>query len=297
MNLEKHISSLLYHHDCVVVPEFGAFIAQKTNSIYQKESATFLPPQKQLAFNPSITKNDGILIQELGQLEGLNFEEAKERVESAVLFWKKQLDSNTTLSLEGLGALSKSKDGLIQFDPKHPNFLLASYGLESIKAEYILPEIEKVQSTSAVWWKVAAVIPILLGGFLYFGKPQPVTDFVNQQWSGFVSPVLNPNIKAAKAVESPIKVIEQKAEAYKIEVEEAAIIHNHQVIAGAFRKLEEADAMVEILKNKGYDRALLTQKKGKYYYVAFDTFSNEEDASDYRREVASDFPETWVLSL
>src|SRR5690625_1107204 len=174
MNLEKHISSLLYHHDCLVVPEFGAFIAQKSNSIYHKETTSFMPPQKQLAFNPSIVKSDGILIQNISQVEGLTFDEAKEQVESCVQLWKNQLESKGKLDLENLGILTKTEQGSIDFIPKHPNFLLDSFGLESIKAEFILPEISTSDQTgsSAVWWKVAAVVPILLGGFLYFGKPR-----------------------------------------------------------------------------------------------------------------------------
>lgn len=299
MNLEKHISSLLYHHDCLVVPEFGAFIAQKSNSIYHKETTSFLPPQKQLAFNPSIVKSDGILIQNISQIEGLTFDEAKEKVENCVQLWKNQLDSKGNLDLENLGILTKTEQGSIDFIPKHPNFLLDSFGLESIKAEFILPEISTSDQTgsSAVWWKVAAVVPILLGGFLYFGKPQPVTDYVNQQWSGFVSPELNSNLKATKIIESPVKTIKENAESFKIEIEEESAIHDHQVIVGSFIKKAEADKLVEILNEKGYDKAQFTQKKGRYHYIALQTFKTKDEANEYRRQIAKEFPEAWILSL
>lgn len=298
MNLEKHISSLLYHHDCLVVPEFGAFIAQKSNAIYNKESTRFLPPQKLLAFNPSITKSDGILIQNLSQVEGLTFEQAKERVETSVRLWKNHLESNEALTLEGLGTLIQTEQGSIDFTPNHPNYLLNSFGLESIKAEFILPEIRTTEEKgNAVWWKVAAVVPILLGGFLYFGKPQPVADYVNQQWSGFVSPAVSSNLKAIKVIESPVQTIKQKAEEFKIEIEEKNTIHDHQVIVGSFIKKSEADNLVDLLKNKGFDNAQFTQKKGRYHYIALQTFENKEDANEYRRKVSNDFPEAWIFSL
>lgn len=292
MNLEKYISTLLYRHDCVVVPEFGAFIAQKTNAGYTSETSVFTPPSKQIAFNPSLVKNDGLLIQEMAQFGGISFEKAKDEVENAVQFWKNHLNINSTLVLPELGTLKKDENGLLSFEPSSRNYLLDSFGLESVRAKYILPS--ETTGTSTIWWKVAAVVPILIGGFLYFGKPQPVTDFVNQQWSGFVSPVLNPNVKAAPAVISPIKSVETEAETYKNEV---LTVHDYQVISGSFRKAEEADAQVEKLHKKGFDQAKMTQKKGNFYYVAFKTFPTKEEALEYRKTVKEEFPETWVLSL
>ena len=294
MNLEKYISSLLYHHDCVVVPEFGAFIAQKSNASFQKQKSAFYPPQKQVGFNPSLTSNDGLLIQEVARFSGLTFEAAKEEVAAKVQFWKNHLDLNSNLNLPELGILSKTKEGLLNFTPNHSNFLLDSFGLESIRPQPILANSTQQQSSSASWWKAAAVIPILLGGFLYFGKPQPVTDYVNQQWSGFVSPMMNPNAKALKAIESPIKTVEIEAEAY---IKEELTIYNHQVIGGSFRKVEEANAQVEKLKDAGFEKAQLTQKKGKYYYVAFDTFPTAEEAQEYRRSISDTYSEVWILSL
>lgn len=293
MNLEKYISTLLYRHDCVVVPEFGAFIAQKMNAGYLSEKSVFLPPSKQIVFNPSLIKNDGLLIQEIAQSCGISFESAKDEVENAVQFWKNHLNINSNLVLPELGTISKDNNGLLNFTSSDQNYLLDSFGLDRVSAKYILPSTQE-HNSSAVWWKVAAVVPILIGGFLYFGKPQPVSDFVNQQWSGFVSPVLNPNIKANTAVISPLKSIEKAAEDYKKEV---LTIHDYQVISGSFRKLEEADLQVEKLHEKGFTQAKMTQKKGNFYYVAFKTFPTKEEALEYRETVKEEFPETWVLSL
>lgn len=294
MNLEKHISTLLFHHDCVVVPEFGAFIAQKSNAFLEKERGTFHPPQKDLGFNPSLIKNDGLLIHEISRSLQLDFETAKQQIQTQVNFWKNHLDTNSTLNLPELGTLSKNQEGSLTFTPSHPNYLLSSFGLESIRPKQILVAQTETSGNSAIWWKAAAVIPILLGGFLYFGKPQPVTDFVNQQWSGFVSPKMDPNIQAMKAVESPIKTVEIQAENY---IKEELTVHNHQVIGGSFRKMEEADAQVAKLKEAGFDKAQFTQKKGSYFYVAFDTFETEEEAQEFRRSISENYAEAWILSL
>src|SRR5690606_28898753 len=151
------------------------------------------------------------------------------------------LESKGKLDLENLGILTKTEQGSIDFIPKHPNFLLDSFGLESIKAEFILPEISTSDQTgsSAVWWKVAAVVAILLGGFLYFGKPQRRTEYVNQQWSAVVSTALNSNVKATKITESPVKTTKYNAESFKTEIEDESAIHDQQAIVGSFIKQAE----------------------------------------------------------
>lgn len=293
MNLEKYISTLLFQHDCVIVPEFGAFIAQKVQSIYQPENSSFFPPKKELAFNPSLIKNDGLLIQEVATKNGISFEKAQEEIESMVQFWKNHLNKNATLNLEGLGNFSKTENDQLNFTPSSQNYLLESFGLDKVKGQYVLTT-ENQESSSAVWWKVASIIPILVGGYLYFGKPKPVTDFVNQQWSGFVSPILNPDASAAKAVvAAPIKVVEKQISTVK----EEAIIHDYQMIVGSFRKLEEANNSVAKLQEKGFEAAKMTQKKGSFYYVALQTFPTKEEALEYRRRLSEEFPESWVLSL
>lgn len=289
MNLEKHISKLLHQHDCVVVPEFGAFLTQKLNSTYQADISTFSPPKKQVIFNPSLTKNDGLLINEVAQSSHLTFEKATEEVETVVQFWKNHLEKNRELTLSDLGSFHKTENNSLSFSSIEHNFLLESFGLDSVRPAYILP-MESQQSSSTVWWKVAAVIPILLGGYLYFGKPKPVSDYVNQQWSGFVSPKMEANLASI----SPIKLVENKAT--QIKLEESAI-YNFQVISGAFRIEREAIDQVKKLHDDGFDRAKLTQKKGKYYYVAFDTFPSEEEALTFRRNIGEEFPEAWILSL
>lgn len=296
MNLEKHIAALLYHHDCVVIPDFGAFVARKSNSAYQPETSLFIPPSKQLMFNPSLTKSDGLLIQQVSVGEEISFEKAAEEVESAVRFWKNHLNTNSSLNLQGLGSLVKGSDGLLNFEPNHPNFLLDSFGLEKFNSKYIL-QTEERKGSSTVIWKAAALVPILIGGFLYFGKPQPVTDFVNQQWSGFVSPIMNPNLKAVKAAESPARTVSENTYSFIEKKEAEKIIHDYQVIAGSFKRTDEADSFVETLHQKGYSDAQITQKRGSFNYVALQTFSTKEEAQEYLNSVTEEMPNIWILSL
>ena len=88
MDLEKHVASLLYRYQCVVVPGFGAFLCQIKSASLQSESNTFLPPYKELSFNAQLDKNDGLLVSHVAQAEGLSYEEALEDVLDASQAWK-----------------------------------------------------------------------------------------------------------------------------------------------------------------------------------------------------------------
>lgn len=292
MNLEKYISRLLYRHDCVVIPNFGAFITQKTTSVYQKETSQFFPPTKKLTFNHLLTKNDGLLIQEYALANEISFEESQERIESAVQFWQTHLANNSSLSLADLGVFTKTEEGFLQFQANNPNFLLDSFGFDKVHASRILTEASP-EKNSTLWWKAAAVAPILLGGFLYFGQPQPMSGLVNQQWSGFVSPTHLYTTPHTQTVDSSTKPVESPLN----RIEKEAVINDYQVIAGSFRKIDEAHTLVEDLKEKGYESAEFTQKRGSFYYVAFETFLTKEEALEYRETVLDAYPKTWVLSL
>jgi len=292
MNLEKIISNLLYAHDCVIVPGFGAFLTHKKPATLEGNS--LCPPSKQLGFNSVLEKSDGLLIQAVAQQNNLGFQEAQREVENIIIFWKNHLEKNKSLILEELGTFTKNQSGSLEFNSNGKNYLLDSFGLESIRTKYIMQSIPESRNSSAVWWKVASVIPVLVGGYLYFAQPKPVADFVNEQWSGFVTPLIN---SQNTPEETPI-IITETIELPVVETNKPEqITHDYQVIAGAFRLLDEAKSLEQKLQEQGFENAKFTQKKGNYFFVAFETFPTKEEALEYRKTVRDAFPETWVLSL
>ena len=61
IELSRHIEMLLLENDCVVVPDFGGFIAHYQPARYVEEEGIFLPPLRTVGFNPQLTMNDGML--------------------------------------------------------------------------------------------------------------------------------------------------------------------------------------------------------------------------------------------
>ncbi len=50
MQLETYISDLLYRYECVVVPEFGAFLTQRESAKIHESTNAFYPPKKVVVF-------------------------------------------------------------------------------------------------------------------------------------------------------------------------------------------------------------------------------------------------------
>ena len=63
IELAQHIEALLLENDCVIVPNFGGFVAHYAPATYVKEENLFLPPTRTIGFNPQLKLNDGVLVQ------------------------------------------------------------------------------------------------------------------------------------------------------------------------------------------------------------------------------------------
>ena len=61
MIIANYISDLLYRYDCVIVPDFGGFVANRIGAQVNNFTHTFSPPTKQITFNGLLKHNDGLL--------------------------------------------------------------------------------------------------------------------------------------------------------------------------------------------------------------------------------------------
>ena len=94
MQINRYIQELLYQHECVTIPHFGAFL---TRSFQAKVSAQgqFSPPRKEVNFNQLLTANDGVLAHYYAQKESVSYEQALRVIEKEVSSWKRRLQTQT----------------------------------------------------------------------------------------------------------------------------------------------------------------------------------------------------------
>lgn len=132
-SIEQLIGDLLLRHNCVIVPSFGGFVAKQVSAKIDFSKGTMSPPTKSLLFNRQLVNNDGLLINELSQQNGISFDEASTEVSDKVKRWNKTLKSGGRVELDRVGILYFDDEQNICFEQdRFYNLLLASFGLGQV---------------------------------------------------------------------------------------------------------------------------------------------------------------------
>ena len=188
MKIEHYISQLLYRHQCVIVPNFGAFLTEIQSAHLNENSNSFYPPKKLISFNPHLKNNDGLLANHISLAEKRNYESAVAAIESEVIIWKSILEFSGKFTIKNVGELSLNAEKNIVFTPiDNTNYLMESFGLNSfispsIKREIQLEIVDEVvvqeaapivfiaeERTSRPYLKYAAVLVLALSVAGTFG--------------------------------------------------------------------------------------------------------------------------------
>jgi hypothetical protein len=141
VNVAHYVSELLFQHDCVVVPGFGAFVSTYAPARVHPAQHTFSPPSKQIVFNKHLQQNDGLLAQTIASTVPCSFDEAMAGITVFVNELNANLKSGKKVELHNLGVLSLDPEKNICFET-YPeiNFLVDSFGLSSFQSMPILRE-------------------------------------------------------------------------------------------------------------------------------------------------------------
>jgi len=139
--IEQYISELLYKHECVIVPQFGGFVARHLPASINNEGSLISPPAKSILFNKNLQNNDGLLVNFVMGAEGLAYEAANEYVLKYAHYCNNSLQSKQRVEIQGVGVLFMNAEQSIQFEPQvDVNYLIESFGLFPINAEEIAAE-------------------------------------------------------------------------------------------------------------------------------------------------------------
>lgn len=149
--LAKHIEILLLDNDCVIVPDFGGFMAHHVESVYDEREQLFLPPTRTLGFNPQLKINDSLLVQSYVESLDVSYPEALQCVESDVCEMTQSLINEGFYELNGIGTLTMGDEGIIDFEPCQAGILTPDlYGLFSFEMPVLQSHAENRPKVSAV---------------------------------------------------------------------------------------------------------------------------------------------------
>lgn len=328
MITEKHISKLLFEHDCVIVPGLGGFIANYSPASIHPVHHTFSPPSRTLAFNASLRNNDGLLATSIKTELGISFQEAIEIIHGDVSEIKAGINSGRYLMLKQIGTLSIDREKNIQFEPDTDmNYHADAFGLStftspSIKRAGLQEKISRrlmppqpVHSLrrlpSALKW-AAVILP--LASISIWSALHP--EKINGLYDNYAS--LFPTKEKALEVRSSRNSSPESASVYKMhenrvatasivpaftETEKAVEIQPvaknvYFIITGAFGVQENAETLVNDLKSQGYDASIAGQNSNGLYRVSIQGYSNKELAMQKVEEFRlGGFPGAWLLTM
>lgn len=117
MSITSHIEYLLMSHDCVIIPGIGAILAHGMPAYYDKGAEKWYAPTRVTAFNPELSRTDGLLAQSVARRECVSLECAAAIVKEQCDELRNILLSQRRLEIGEVGTLMMDRHGSLSFAP------------------------------------------------------------------------------------------------------------------------------------------------------------------------------------
>ena len=269
MKISNHIFNLLQEHDCVIVPNFGAFVARNISAKISSDGSKIFPPNKEITFNKSLVKNDGLLINRISSSENISYEVADDKLNKWVIKSHKKLKKQGYFEIKNIGSISLKKDKYIFIPSQNSIFLKSSYGLNSIDS----PQIERTGNRIGnSYLKYAAILIVFFALTGIFTKSyfDSVNEFNQASYA-------QANLEIEKKIQKATFNINSTLPVVKLPIKKQ--YGNFHVIAGSFMLEENSLKMIAELKSKGFMEARkVGVNKFGLLQVAYNSYDTVEEA-------------------
>ena len=326
---------LLHDHDCLVVPDFGGFVAHPVPARYDGDKGEWVPPGRNVAFNPKLTVRDGLLEQEIRRATGCSNEAAGALIDREVAALKQAVQSGHTQDIPGLGRLYLNEQGRIAFAPEaRIGERYAPPGLgripwldrtatqaeetPEVEAPRTVPEPAEPATASAIrrdftpLLRVAAVLlPVLLVGSFWWRSNDAATFDLFPSDSGpsshYLPRIEGEDIRFPEEPHAALSFIDPKAPDLQpvASTEEMMPIPEpagtasgctHHVIAGTFSTMNRAATLARRFESLGYSTSILPGPSGNHR-VSAGCFMDAAKASTFRKGLQQHhgIEQAWIL--
>jgi nucleoid DNA-binding protein len=282
VEISHYIKELLLLNDCVIIPEFGGFVANYKPATI--ENNQFFPPTKEIAFNNKLISNDGLLINYISEADGIDYFNAKQRLDSFVEETMLNLERNRNVYFEGVGYLHYDSRENLQFEPQlKQNLLVESYGLQNFSYEKLyqrqMPKpafkVEYREPVPVIFQqrklkKLVIAIPLLIAMALIPMKHN--NEYLSKSDMGMWETLMQ-STPAAPIQTPELNLTETTVNIAATETEQL----KYFIIGGSFKSEENANKYILQLKEQGYNGQNLGVFKG-LNRVSMKGFSTMEEA-------------------
>ena len=269
MKISYHIFNLLQEHDCVIVPNFGAFVARNISAKISRDGSRIYPPNKEITFNKSLIKSDGLLINRISSNENISYEMANDKLSNWVIKSHKKISKQGYIEIKNIGSISLENEKYIFNPSQNSIFLKSSYGLNSIDSNEIK---RSTNSISNSYLKYAAILIVFLSLAGIFTKSyfDSVNEFNEASYA-------QANLEIEKKIQKATFNINSSLPTVKLPIKKQ--YGNFHIIAGSFMLEENSLKMITALKNKGFIEARkVGVNKFGLLQVAYNSYDTVEEA-------------------
>jgi hypothetical protein len=315
MKIEQYISQLLYRHQCVTVPGFGAFLTEIHSAHLHENTNSFYPPKKVISFNSNLKNNDGLLANHIGQLEKSSYESAVASIESEVVIWNSILQVNEKFTLKNIGELHLNSEKNIVFTPlENINYLKESFGLNSfvspaIKREQALHRVETAVKVEVPVFEEKEIVPLdpevrkgrpylRYAAILILGLSVTATVGYKMYENQVAKETLLVETAVQKHVQNKIQeatfLLDTPMPAVTLTVSEEKMLYH--VVAGAFRKEENAQNIYNDLLKSGFKARRIAPNKHGLFPVLYGSYATYAEAQQAMLEIQkANNPDAWLM--
>lgn len=322
IKLNRHIEILLLSNDCVIVPNFGGFVAHHVDARYDESDGTYLPPYRTLGFNSQLKVNDHLLVQSYIEAYDISYPEALQRINDEVEELKQHLENEGEYEFNDLGVLSLNSEGNYLFTPCESGILSPDlYGLtlfmvdpldelpkqkveepiavveekeDDSTAEIVELNKEKQQDETLIikmsWLRNAAVVAAAIIMFFFISSPVHNSQMPDVLQSS-VLPVVNTTgetdnekMYEQSSTQAAPTLVENAAQSEEGVQEEEPDVYSIVIASRTSRK--HAEEFIErISKDSLNDARIVKMNNTENVRVIYSTFTSEEDARQALREL------------
>ena len=296
MSIFKDISHLLHSNDCVILPNFGAFVL-KSKSAYIEENE-FFPPSKYVSFNSMLKDNDGLLAKFISEERKISYKKSLKLISDEVKVLNEKLSEDLIFDTGYLGIFELKEKNTLIFNPDFSiNFDSSVFGLNSFVRKPIINKsskkaADKPQFDTNNLLRYAAIFISILG-LSYFG-------YFN--YNNYLNNEKLENIAIAQE-----KILENVQTAtfnlgdlppIKVDVKAPIVKDNstyYSVIAGAFRSRRNAEKHLNTLIINGYQASYTSVNPKGLFRVAYARLKTRKEAAELILKIKTSGQDAWLL--
>lgn len=282
------ILALLHEHDCVIVPQLGAFITRRLSSSYDERRGVMTPPSKIVAFNQDIQHSDGILADHIATVDKIDFSAAMRQVEDFASETKQRLNERQVVMLPSLGSLSVSENRVVFQPVPGLNVLTDSYGLEPVAARSA--RSAQIGKTIFTETRKVAASAVAVVALLCVSPRTADPDFVRADMATALTAV--PAATPTGTAHTPTDVPEANIETHQAPKDKFCLV------VASFLTRQEAKDYITSMRARGVDDLSILDFEGRCRVIAA-SFDNESQAQSAARDIRSleGFEKAWVLRV